>query len=63
MLIDCEKCEVRNLECGQCVVAVLLGDVEVRPGIGPDERRALQVLADGGLVPQILHITLHECAS
>ena len=26
MLIDCEKCEVRNVGCADCVVSVMLGD-------------------------------------
>jgi hypothetical protein len=25
MVIDCERCEVRGLACGDCVVGVLLG--------------------------------------
>jgi hypothetical protein len=63
MLIDCEKCEVRNLDCGHCVVGVLLGGAEIPLELGADERRALRVLADGGLVPQLLHTTRHERAS
>ena len=31
MVIDCERCEVRGLACGDCVVGVLLG----MPGVGP----------------------------
>lgn len=56
MLIDCDSCAVRELQCGDCVVTVLLGTdqgprapVEVDDG----ERQALDVLADSGLVPRL----------
>lgn len=32
MVIDCERCEVRGLACGDCVVGVLLG----MPGVAPE---------------------------
>ena len=50
--IDCDTCVVRGLACHDCVVTVL-------PGPPPeltfddDERRALDVLARGGLVPPL----------
>ncbi len=34
MVIDCERCEVRGLACGDCVVGVLLGMPGWRPGHG-----------------------------
>jgi len=53
MLIDCERCEMRDIACADCVVTALLG----LPGpagrvaeIGEAERRALRVLADAKLV-------------
>ncbi len=50
--IDCDTCVVRGLACHDCVVSVLLGPP---PEIGFDdeEQRALEVLADSGLVPQL----------
>jgi hypothetical protein len=52
MLIDCDSCAVRGDACGDCVMTVLLA-----PGRtvewDADERRALQVLADGGLLPRL----------
>jgi hypothetical protein len=50
--IDCDTCEVRGLACHDCVVTVLLGPP---PGLtfDDDERRALDVLAEGGLVPPL----------
>ena len=72
MIIDCERCEVRDVACGECVVGVLLGLPGVpsrevpagRPASGgpsgasevqldAPERRALEVLADQGLVPRL----------
>jgi hypothetical protein len=56
MLIDCERCEMRDIACADCVVTALLG-LPVEPGrparpaqIGEAERRALRVLADARLV-------------
>jgi hypothetical protein len=57
MIIDCDSCDVRGAACGECVVGVLLGAPEdsgspvVR--LDASERRALDVLADQGLVPRL----------
>jgi hypothetical protein len=42
MVIDCERCEVRGLACGDCVVGVLLGMPGVAPGAldGPADETA-----------------------
>ena len=53
MLIDCDTCEVRGDACGDCVVSVLLGAPPGGVDIDPEEERALQVLADSGLVPHL----------
>ena len=50
--IDCDTCVVRGLACHDCVVTVLLGPPPELT-IGEDERRALDVLAEGGLVPPL----------
>jgi len=47
MLIDCERCEMRDIACAECVVTALLGQTTE---IGEAERRALRVLADAKLV-------------
>jgi hypothetical protein len=57
MIIDCDRCEVRNIACDDCVVSVLLsappsvatGEIEW----GEDESGALEVLAASGLVPPV----------
>ena len=53
MLIDCEKCEVRNVGCADCVVSVMLGDQVDALELGDRERRALDVLADEGMLPPL----------
>ncbi len=50
--IDCDTCVVRGLACHDCVVTVLLGPPP-ELAFDDDERRALDVLADGGLVPPL----------
>ena len=50
MLIDCDRCEMRDIACGDCVVRTLLG-TEVE--LGEPERRALRTLADAGMVPPL----------
>ncbi len=50
--IDCDTCVVRGLACHDCVVTVLLGPPPELT-IDEEERRALDVLAAGGLVPPL----------
>ena len=50
--IDCDTCVVRGLACHDCVVTVLLGPPPELT-FDDDERRALDVLAGGGLVPPL----------
>ena len=63
MIIDCEKCEVRNVGCADCVVSVMLGDPVEQVEIGDGERRALDVLAAGGMLPPLRLTISDECAS
>ncbi len=61
MIIDCDRCEMRNVSCGDCVMSVLLGaprDVE----IDPTEQAAIAALAEGGLVPP-LRLVLPDTAA
>lgn len=51
MIIDCDSCEVRGLQCDDCVVSALLGGP---PGeIDDAEVAALDALAGSGLVPPL----------
>lgn len=68
MVIDCETCAVRGDACRDCVVSVLLGTPTAPKRQEPEtvtpstastvqldepEERALQVLADQGLIPRL----------
>lgn len=50
VVIDCDDCAVRGPACGDCVISVLLGGP---PELLEDERAALDVLAQAGLVPRL----------
>lgn len=54
--VDCDTCLVRGLACHDCVVTVLLGPPP-ELCFDDDEQRALDVLADGGLVPPLRLVT------
>jgi hypothetical protein len=67
LIIDCDTCSVRGRACADCVVTVLLAELPMEtrdeaqtdgvPGglmaLDPDEARALDVLAEGGLLPPL----------
>lgn len=57
MLIDCDRCEVRGRACGGCVVSVMLGTPPDGVELDAAERRALEVLADAGMVPRLRLVT------
>jgi hypothetical protein len=74
VIIDCESCAVRDLACGDCVIGVLLGapgsrepasaGADVPSGapkvqLDAPERRALDVLAEQGLVPKLRLVATH----
>ncbi len=54
--IDCDSCAMRGLACDDCVVTVLLGPPP-ELAFDDDERRALDILAAGGLVPPLRMVT------
>jgi hypothetical protein len=54
--IDCDTCVVRGLACHDCVVTVLLGPPP-ELSFDDDERAALDVLAQSGLVPPLRLVT------
>jgi hypothetical protein len=56
VLIDCDACVMRGPGCQDCVVTVVLGMSAERNGelrIDEEERAALDVLAQSGLVPPL----------
>jgi hypothetical protein len=52
MEIDCRRCDTRGDACQDCVVTVLASRDSARH-LGPEELRALRVLADAGMVPPL----------
>lgn len=58
MLIDCDGCVMRDVACEDCVVTVLLGAPPGRVDVDEAEQRALDVLADSGLVPRLRLVPL-----
>ena len=59
MLSDCENCAVRGRACGGCVVSVMLGAPPEGVELDEEERRALAVLADAGVVPRLRLVPRH----
>jgi hypothetical protein len=58
VLIDCDGCAMRDLACGDCVVTVLLGAPPGAVEMDEGEARALDVLADSGLIPRLQLVPL-----
>jgi hypothetical protein len=58
VLIDCDGCAMRDLACDDCVVTVLLGSPPGAVEVDEGERRALDVLAESGLVPRLQLVPL-----
>lgn len=58
MLIDCDGCAMRDLACADCVVTVLLGGPPGAHEVDDEERAALEILADSGLVPRLRLVPL-----
>lgn len=53
MIIDCERCEMRDIACDDCVVTVLLAIPKVGAELYDEEAEAIKALAAGGLVPPL----------
>jgi hypothetical protein len=53
MLIDCDTCAAREIACGDCVVAVLLGTNRAGIELDSAEQDALGAFASGGLLPPL----------
>jgi hypothetical protein len=52
LTVDCDRCQVRGDACAECVVSVLLG---APPAVewDEDELRAIDALAEAGMVPRL----------
>ncbi|MBA2698380.1 MAG: hypothetical protein H0U61_06350 [Nocardioidaceae bacterium] len=53
VVIDCDRCTMRGIGCGDCVVTVLLGGPPYGVELDDVERHAIDVLSDAGLVPPL----------
>ena len=59
MLIDCDTCQVRDVGCSDCVVALLLGAPDASADLDELEAAALGALAAGGLTPPLRLVPMH----
>jgi hypothetical protein len=50
MRIDCNSCQVRYVECDDCVVAALIG---APTELSREDISSIQILSDSGLVPPL----------
>ena len=55
--VDCDTCSARGPACADCVITFLLGAPPSGVEIGREERRAMEALAAGGLVPPLRLVT------
>jgi hypothetical protein len=57
MVIDCDRCSMRGVGCADCMVTVLLGGPPDGVELDDEERRAIDVLCDAGLIPPLRMVT------
>jgi hypothetical protein len=62
MLIDCDSCAARDIHCGDCVVAVLLGPRGGTVELDSEEQQALTAFASGGLLPPLRLVPAHPAS-
>jgi hypothetical protein len=60
MIVDCDRCEVRGSACQDCVITVLLGAPPDGVELDGTERRALNILAEAGMVPRLQLVDHHQ---
>jgi hypothetical protein len=60
MIVDCDRCEVRGGACQDCIITVLLGAPPGNVELDGTERRALDTLAEAGMVPRLQLVDRHE---
>jgi len=53
MLIECDRCVMRDIACSDCVVTVLLSMPGPDGELADAEQRALKVLADARMIPPL----------
>ncbi|MGH3718413.1 MAG: hypothetical protein ACRDRI_06125 [Pseudonocardiaceae bacterium] len=60
MIVDCDRCEVRGGACQDCVITLLLGAPPGGVELDGTERRALDTLAEAGMVPRLRLVDRHQ---
>jgi len=72
MIIDCDTCEVRDKQCGDCIVSFLTIPVRSEPTVArsmhdvvmdSDQAAAVDALVAGGLVPPLRLVSSTESRS
>ena len=53
MNIDCDSCAAKGPACGDCLVTVLLGAPPEGVELDEAEQRAIEALAESGLIPPL----------
>jgi hypothetical protein len=53
MLIECDRCVMRDIACSDCVVTALLAAPGPDGELDAPEYRALRVLADARMIPPL----------
>lgn len=59
MIVDCDRCEVRGGACQDCVITVLLGAPPGGVELDGAELRALDTVAEAGMVPCLQLVDRH----
>lgn len=63
MIVDCDSCVVRGDACQDCVISVLLGAPPSGVDTDGPERRALDALAQAGMVPRLRFVPMTSVIS
>lgn len=53
MLIDCDTCRVRGIDCADCVISLLIDRPASYADLTESETAAFAALAEGGLAPPL----------
>lgn len=59
MIIDCQTCPVRGLQCDDCMVPALLAPLDARLPLDQAERAAVTRFVEAGLVSAAAAASMH----
>jgi hypothetical protein len=60
MIVDCDRCKVRGNACQDCVITLLLGAPPVGVELDGGKQRALDALAEAGMVARLQLVDRNE---